>query len=172
MRTDFIEEKGKQSFKPFSIFTLASNPGLYFALKTREVLNLNRNNTDVVKSWGLTSVEEDLNKYYPLDPKYIDTKENIVSRSDSNPAFYITEFEEVPRIIRNRTKCIFEDTEPRFVVQRPNMTVKTLRRNYMPKQFVYRGNIGLDYRVANRFRGQFRGPRRFTNILSFNGVWS
>lgn len=158
---------------PFSIFTLTSNPSLYFAFKTREVLHLKYNRADVLESWGLTSVEADLNKYYPLDPSYF-AKNDVIGYLDSNHSNSYTFEKETPRIFTKEEQYTFEpvDIEPCTVLQKPYVSVRSLKRNYMPKRFVYRGKIASDYRVINRIRGQFRGPRRFANILSFNGIWS
>lgn len=163
----------RESNIPFSTFTLTSNPGLYFAFKTREVLHLNYNRADVLQSWGLTSVEEDLNKYYPLDSRYF-AKKDIIGYFDSNHSGVYAFEKEIPKIFTKEELHTFDciDVEANIALQRPYVTNKNLKRNYMPKRFVYRGKIGSDYRVINRIRGQFRGPRRFANILSFNGIWS
>jgi len=163
----------RESNIPFSTFALTSNPGLYFAFKTREALHLKYNRADVLESWGLTSVEADLNKYYPLDAKYL-AKNNIDGYLDSSHPDPYTFEKETPRTFAKQELHTFEsvDVESNIALQRPHVSVRTLKRNYMPKRFVYRGKIGSDYRVINRIRGQFRGPRRFANILSFNGIWS
>ena len=164
-----------RGFFPFLNITESTNPGLYFALKLREVV---RNGVQgIISERRLTTTSLPSNERVEKEmPGFFDESHQSQIYKILSKAGRESEFVDISSILPGKVRLPrlesldYSYVAPCTMMRRQYMSLGKRKKILNPHLYISLSPKTLDYRRKSRMRCQPRGPRRLASFMSFNGV--